>query len=65
MEKGRKTAAVILTVFLIAVQMAFTAAPVMAASYKKVNSVSLHVRNKLQAGDEFSSDDLVIAEPDE
>ena len=36
MKKGRKTAAVILTVFLIAVQMAFAAAPVMAASYKKV-----------------------------
>ena len=65
MKKSRKTAALILTVFLIAVQMAFAAAPVMAASYKKVNSVSLHVRSKLQAGDEFTSDDLVIAEPDE
>ena len=65
MKMGRKTAAVILSVFLIAVQMAFTAAPVMAASYKKINSVSLHVRSKLEAGDSFSSDNLVIAEPDE
>ena len=65
MEKGRKTAAVILTVFLIAVQMVFAVAPVMASSYKKINSVSLHVRSKLQAGDEFNSDNLVIAEPDE
>lgn len=65
MKKSRKTAAVILTVFLIAVQMVFAAAPVMASSYKKINSVSLHVRSKLEAGDEFNSDDLVIAEPDE
>ena len=65
MKMGRKTAAVFLSVFLIAVEMAFTASPVMAASYKKINSVSLHVRSKLEAGDSFSSDNLVIAEPDE
>lgn len=65
MKYGRRAAMLVLACFLAAVQIIITAPPAMAASYKKVNSVSLKVRNKLRAGDSLDADDLVIAEPDE
>ena len=50
---------------LAAMQALCFTAPAMAATRKKVNSVSLKVRSKMEAGDSLNADNLVIAEPDE
>ncbi len=65
MKNSRKIAVLFLSALLAALQILVFAFPAMASSYKKVNSVSLHVRNKLEAGDSFNADNLVNAEADE
>ena len=65
MKCGRRAAAALFALVLAAMQALCFAAPAMAATRKKVNSVSLKVRSKMEAGDSLNADNLVIAEPDE
>lgn len=53
----------VLTAAVFLCSTGFEAAPAYASSYKKISSVTIHVKNRLSSGDSVDKDDITNGEP--